>query len=987
MEKLLYTTKAAAEFLGVSTKTIKNWRKSGKLTPIKTGENGYCFCADFQLGKIKTELGKNKVGKFPTSTGETGETGENISQSGEKQTREVGKQTGEVGKQTGEVGKQTGEDKTRELSLLSPLSRQTRENKSGENEYTFPTSEKNKAADKAADKTQNENSTISKNSQQKFDISEQISAVKSIDPQTLLNYGVLDSARKKGITCMCGNGSGEDGTGVEPYLNPHNIWIYHCFKCDKNYTNIDYLANYFRLDPKNNFVEIIKKSCETFHIPFPEFEKKTKDYSNFYKYAQSNLVGWLKSIGEKWRGLTVSTLQHFNCGFANNRVIIPYNNLHYLARAIHDGESDPKKHHGSKSIFNISAISLDVPTLILEGEIDAMSIWQATSGAVSAIAVGGVGEYKMLIRELNKIYEHSDTKPKFIVLFDNDNKDGKNAGQDGAKVAVTALLNAGYPAVNRILSDEKNIDANDILQRDGNEKLNDIIQEIIAESQEELHEVEKNIEKYRQNNDSNDEKPIPEELKLTDEQKKFLYDGEGYDLDNARRVAYLFQDKIRFIRDLHEWATFDNGVWHIGSGQNSDIYPLVSRMADILKANATNKTELSKALPFKAHKKFSPIVSTMKGVESILITQKDLNTHKNLLNVKNGVVDLQTGKLYPHSPNLYFTQITNAAYFPEHNSETVEKFLQDILPDEPTRAALLRFLGYSITGSCQEEKALFINGSGGNGKGTLTKLIMTCLGDFAISFPIEGILESGRFVDANAATPAFNCLLFNRLAISEEIPAGKKLNAAKFKILTGGDPLPIRHLYQEMTVIKDPTHTMIFSGNHLPELEDAHDPGILRRLLNIHFTQSFTGDKCDEGLKQRLLSSDSLNGLLALLVENSQEWYKSGLIISDAMKQARQDYLDSQDFIADFINEHCKRDPQSSIPRTEFLKRLRKECDATATMTDRALTSAIEKVDGIYYRRGTGGSRNFYGISWLDEQDVPKDIFEGVKIHSDDIPL
>jgi len=173
----------------------------------------------------------------------------------------------------------------------------------------------------------------------------------------------------------------------------------------------------------------------------------------------------------------------------------------------------------------------------------------------------------------------------------------------------------------------------------------------------------------------------------------------------------------------------------------------------------------------------------------------------------------------------------------------------------------------------------FNSGSGGNGKGTLTKLVMSCLGDFAVSFPIEGILESGRFVDANAPTPAFNSLLFNRLAISEEIPAGKKLNAAKFKLLTGGDPLPIRHLYKEMTVIKDPTHTMIFSDNHLPELEDAHDPGILRRLLNINFTQSFIGDKCDETLKQRLLVPDSLNFFLTLLVQNATRLFPCLIVL------------------------------------------------------------------------------------------------------------
>ena len=84
----LFKTGEAAKFLGVSTKTIKNWRKSGKLTPIKTGENGYCLYADFQLGKIKNELGKlgNEVGKagnFPTL-----QTRENVNQP-VKQTREA----------------------------------------------------------------------------------------------------------------------------------------------------------------------------------------------------------------------------------------------------------------------------------------------------------------------------------------------------------------------------------------------------------------------------------------------------------------------------------------------------------------------------------------------------------------------------------------------------------------------------------------------------------------------------------------------------------------------------------------------------------------------------------------------------------------------------------------------------------------------------------------------------------------------------------
>ena len=53
----LLTTAEAAKFLGVTTKTIKNWRKSGKLVPYQTGENGYSLYSAEQLGKYKAKLG------------------------------------------------------------------------------------------------------------------------------------------------------------------------------------------------------------------------------------------------------------------------------------------------------------------------------------------------------------------------------------------------------------------------------------------------------------------------------------------------------------------------------------------------------------------------------------------------------------------------------------------------------------------------------------------------------------------------------------------------------------------------------------------------------------------------------------------------------------------------------------------------------------------------------------------------------------------
>lgn len=461
---------------------------------------------------------------------------------------------------------------------------------------------------------------------------------------------------------------------------------------------------------------------------------------------------------------------------------------------------------------------------------------------------------------------------------------------------------------------------------------------------------------------------IPAELLLTKDQRYIVFQAISGTSDsaNADRLAYLFGNEFRYVSDIDGWANYDAGIWVINSNsKNTAINPIVKKAERVLKANAKTENERKIAECFSNHRKYSPAVTTLKGVTQITIKTTDLDNHKNLLNCENGVVDLETGKLYQHSPDLLLTQKCKAIYRPNYYNDTVNEFLQSIQPNEDTLAALLRFLGYSITGECSAEKFLFIDGKGGNGKGTLTKLILYIVDGYGCSFPIEGILLS-KTIDANSATPAFNILEHKRLAISEEIPQGAKLNAAKVKQLTGGDMIYIRRLHQEASRIDDPTHTMIFSGNYLPEIGDVHDPGILRRLLRIQFKVDFT-QAPDETLKKKLLTADARAGMLTLLVDNAREWYKHGLIISAEMKTAAKAYTESQDFIAEFIAENCVFENGASIPRKDLLSRLNEEYpQETRGLSDRALTAMIEKQEGIgYARSATNGGYAFRGIRWL----------------------
>ena len=506
-----------------------------------------------------------------------------------------------------------------------------------------------------------------------------------------------------------------------------------------------------------------------------------------------------------------------------------------------------------------------------------------------------------------------------------------------------------------------------------------IVDEVVTTIKRDQKEFQKVIEqKEAQEKDlarwkEKQAKPKNPKLLLSPEQVTRLFAMKNTDLYNALRLDYLFNNEIRFLTDCDRWLTFDKdkGIWIKGNaGKNSAILPFAGRLAMMLEENEPNPLDFPDAKKiirsWQTNLCVGAATNLLKGVNRIRITTDDLDNHTNLLNCKNGVIDLYDGKFYEIvDPALLLTQQVNAFYHAGFRNETVDKFLRDILPDEQTRAALIRWLGYCITGDVSAEKALFIYGSGGNGKGTLTKLLIILLNDYAASVPVTAIIEAGRLKDAGAATTELNVLEKCRLAIVEELPQGGRLDVAKFKSLTGGDKIPIRRLHEEFHNI-DPTHKLMLSGNHMPILSDTRDPGLLRRLLNMLFSADFTKNP-DTLLKKKLLTPDSLSAMLSLLVDAAQLFYRDGLIIADSMREQTRSYLAENDFIYDFISEYCQRGQNLSIPRQQFLARLKEKCSDECFQqfrnSDRALTDAIKRIDGISYCRDMNGYQ-FFGIGW-----------------------
>ena len=841
-----------------------------------------------------------------------------------------------------------------------------------------------------------------------------IETINRLSPNELEAHDIIQRARTSGYVCpLCGSGEGRHGTGMEHNKKIESHTSFTCFSGGHSFNVLKLCALHYGLDTRANYPQLVEKICADFDIPleYDEFsltggKRSSKQNSRRretispeeIKNIQADLnasTDPLKTFmkyqpNQKWRGFDFDFLVNHGCRLINDwfppktrgtnqqpttatmRMIVPAGETSYLARLVdqtrnYDIKARPfireKVHAGHKKLFNPDALNSDEPIFCFEGFFDAIS---AELAGFNAVALGGRGEGYLLVEAIDKL-KH---KPQIIILFDSD-----KAGRESAPELRDDLLQIKCTCVVRFLSEpkkdyaptegisgsmilvENKIDANDILQKHGVDVLRAILQNILNNSLAELDAVEAELAKK-------------DKAGLTSEDWDFIFSGSHYDLDFARRLERFCALNVRWLTDDERWMTYQNGVWLRGSEKNSCVSPFARRLADAMTQNADDKNERDLASKFQSAKKINNAITLLKSFDSILISSLDLNNHPELLNCLNCVVDLSDGKSYPHAPELLLSQQVQTAYYPDSQSDLVDKFFVDIMPDEQTRAGLLRWLGYCLTGENSAEKFMIWHGLGKNGKGVLSATLLALLGAYGVGLTPRALLKSNRPVDANAATVALNALEGARFAISEELPADGELDISLIKNLSGADRINLRRNYGEYRTLIN-VSKLNLSGNYLPKIENISDFGLLRRILNMPFTVQFgtAEHPSDDQLKKKFLLPDNLNAFLTLLVAEAVAWYRGddgGLIISDVMKQETARHLSQNDFVEEFISDNYELNPTHEIKAKDLIDALKREYPRETSRFKRAdLIKLIESVNGVTYELGRTKTHVFKGIATL----------------------
>ncbi|MEU9833272.1 phage/plasmid primase, P4 family [Streptosporangium sp. NPDC048047] len=436
------------------------------------------------------------------------------------------------------------------------------------------------------------------------------------------------------------------------------------------------------------------------------------------------------------------------------------------------------------------------------------------------------------------------------------------------------------------------------------------------------------------------------------------------ELGHARRVVTAYGDELRYLPTWKKWLVWDGARWETDStGKTQRRAKAVARgalgWADEIEDEDIRKQTLAAAKRLESSRGIGGIL-TLAGTEKVVaLDPSELDADPWLLNCANGVLDLRTGELLDHDPELHLTKVTRAAYNPAAPAPKFKAFVERILPNPDVRSFVQRYLGYALLGTVQEHVLAVFHGSGANGKGTLTNTVDYVLGDYAVTPDPELLAErTGNFHPTSSAS-----LFGARLAVVQEFDEGRRLAEGTVKRLTGGDPIPCRRMREDFWEF-DPSHTFILATNYRPVIRGT-DEGIWRRLRLVPFDVVIPEVERDGSLPDQLkLEAD---GILTWLVMGYQEWREKGLAEPKAVTDATQAYRDDSDLIARFLKEKCTTAGAPSVNSTMLFDAWSRWCTAEGGDPGTQTAFSNTLVQRGFDKGLSAGRATFKGIGLLAE--------------------
>jgi len=257
-----------------------------------------------------------------------------------------------------------------------------------------------------------------------------------------------------------------------------------------------------------------------------------------------------------------------------------------------------------------------------------------------------------------------------------------------------------------------------------------------------------------------------------------------------------------------------------------------------------------------------------------------------------------------------------------------KEFIVDVFPDKDTRKLAVWALSLMVSGTGKFRKFQIWNGIGRNGKSTLKEIIKDVIGDKAIAYDANILLQKPAAPDSNSVTPGAARFQGALVALASETEEGKKISQGMVKKMTGDETMTANPKYKD-EITFETTFQLVLATNYLPSFS-AHDGAFLDRLLVLPFytrfyrteeeKEQFTGkgylkpSKDSRNMKREILAERA--GILKLLV--SKYIKREPIPKAKESEQLLSNYISENDLFGNFMTHYLELGDDYFVPTKEL---------------------------------------------------------------------
>ncbi|SER09203.1 putative DNA primase/helicase [Gracilibacillus ureilyticus] len=446
-----------------------------------------------------------------------------------------------------------------------------------------------------------------------------------------------------------------------------------------------------------------------------------------------------------------------------------------------------------------------------------------------------------------------------------------------------------------------------ILTKEDYQNKDQVFQQYVEKWKPKLEkELHNNIEKSIHN-----EKGTKESYEISNNKNEINYKGNKWDVKNffskeknkflPSKLGQAINEEKHTFFDGSTLYFYENGVY-LPNGEPK-INNAIQR---ILKDESSS------------HRK-REVIDWIKTNNDIRTSSIKVNPDDGWINVKNGLLNLETRELKAHTHKRVSTVQLPITYDPKANNSIVSDFIGSIVHNE-TIPLIYEMIGYILTNDTKAQKAFILHSSGGSGKSVVVSMLQAFVGKGNYSTVPAQDIDGDKFSAIRLKDKVLN--------IVDDMKRQRFADTGKFKSSVTGGEILVEEKGKPQEIIK-PIAKHIFCMNAIPDSSDM-SVAWLDRWIMIPLPYRFRGGKGeDKDLPEKLTTEKSLSTLLNVALNGLDRLRSNNYRFSENehTEKMKNDHMKESNPIELFVDEICQLKDDAEIIGDILFKSYKTYCE------------------------------------------------------------